>query len=104
MMALALMLAEQDGAGAQTASRRRWHDGIAVRSPRDPIENLGRGAGLFAECFRLQSIGENPQQDVLGQVRCRSAPEHRSPRLTKTVEVETAKARDLNLDVFTLVA
>ena len=52
----------------------------------------------------LHPIGHNPQQEVLWQVRWGAPPEHAAPAGLEARKVETAQARDLDLEWCVLVS
>ena len=63
-----------------------------------PIEQpLALGIQI-AQPIGLKPIGQNAKQEMAGQVRGRSPPEHRVPTGSKLTDVEIAQARDLDVE------
>ena len=66
------------------------------RRPRpDPVKQTPAVGIQFAEPIGLQPIGQNPKQQVAGQVRGCAPPEHCVPSGAEFPDVETAQTRDL---------
>jgi hypothetical protein len=65
-------------------------------SPRpDPVQQSAAVGIEIAEPIGLQPIGQDPKQQMAGQVRGCSPSEHRMPSRSQFPDVETAQTRDL---------
>jgi hypothetical protein len=54
------------------------------------------------ELVGLQSVGQDPKQQVAGQVRGCALPEHRMPLGSQLSDIETAQTRDLRVERFSI--
>ena len=96
---LTIPLARQQGARPQfgSGSLEGSHKPVGlVRSARpDPVKQTPSVSIEVAEPIGLQPISQNPKQQVPGDVRRCSPPEHRAPSGSEPLDVETAQTRDL---------
>ena len=69
--------------------------GLIGRPRPDPLKQTPSVRIEIAEPIGLQPISQNPKQQVAGQVRGCSPPEHRVPSGSQFPDVETAQTRDL---------
>jgi len=92
-VALALVFAHDDGAGLEAAVELAWFPAAG-----EPIEQLDRLPVEAAEGFLLDSVGDHPSHDVLGQARWRGRAERHSPPPAKRVDAEGPDPVDLGLD------
>jgi len=87
-------LADEQGAGLDGACLRQRRGFVRARLGKT-VERADARWIQVAVHLRLQPIGQDPQQEMLGQVRWGAPSEHAAPAGLEAREVENAQARDL---------
>ena len=96
-------LADEQSAGPDGACLRKRR-GLIGAGLGQPVESADARRVQVAVHLRLQPIGQDPQQEMLWQVRWGAPPEHAAPAGLEPCKVETAQAPDLILEWCVLVS